>query len=304
MTRVQVDCFLSAAKNGSFAGAAKELYLSVQVVSQHIQNLEKEFSTKLFHRSRDGVSLTEDGHAFHDFSIKWIGLYSRTMRSIRDVYDNMAVDFRIGLSEYVDPIGLIGSGISSFCQEHKATNVSGTYLGSRNVTEELAAGRIDVGVITDTQVVPSADLEMAPFAKEDLHLYISCCPELESALSLDDPRLVRVCREIPHINAPYGPWNDNEWEEITRRMNAFLGLPFRTHISMPNFCSVIACAGRTPCAIVCDAKFGYFRGWEDLRAFPLDVNANLCCVWNKRNENPLIPLFVKHLKEHYGEQSA
>lgn len=50
MTSTQVNCFLATVRTGTIAGAAKELYLSIQSVSTHIQNLEKEFSLTLFVR--------------------------------------------------------------------------------------------------------------------------------------------------------------------------------------------------------------------------------------------------------------
>ena len=47
MTSVQIDCFLSVIQFGNITAAAKSLYLSPQVVSQHISALEKEISQRL-----------------------------------------------------------------------------------------------------------------------------------------------------------------------------------------------------------------------------------------------------------------
>ncbi len=301
MTQVQVDCFLSAAKNGSFAAAAKELYFSVQVVSQHIQNLEAELSVKLFVRNRDGVSITEEGKAFRDFAMKWIGLYNRTIQSIRDTYDNMAMSFHIGLSEFVDPLGPISGALDSFCREHTATNVSGMYLNNRDVVAKVQAGTLDVALMTNTQIISGGDIEADSFAREDLRLYISCRPDLEQGLQIGDSRLVQVCQELPQITVPYGPWTDSEWTEVSRRMSASLGLTFRDHVAMPNFRSVVACAGRIPCTMVSDARFGLLRDMAELQSIPLNMESSLCCVWNKRNENPLLPQFVAHMKKYFGE---
>ena len=52
MNQIQLDCFMSAALNGSLSTAAKSLFLSTQVVSQHIQKLETELGTPLFTRTK------------------------------------------------------------------------------------------------------------------------------------------------------------------------------------------------------------------------------------------------------------
>lgn len=58
--------FESAARNGSFAGAAKELRISRSAVRGRVAQLEKQLSTRLFERSRSGLSLTEAGCSFLD----------------------------------------------------------------------------------------------------------------------------------------------------------------------------------------------------------------------------------------------
>ena len=53
--------FESAARNGSFAGAAKELRISRSAVRDRVAGLEEQLSIRLFERSRSGLSLTEAG---------------------------------------------------------------------------------------------------------------------------------------------------------------------------------------------------------------------------------------------------
>ena len=58
--------FESAARHGRFSRAALELDTSPSALSRHIANLEKQLETKLFDRSRSGVTLTETGRHFRD----------------------------------------------------------------------------------------------------------------------------------------------------------------------------------------------------------------------------------------------
>lgn len=58
--------FESAARHGSFSRAARELETSQSAFSRHIARLERLLSTRLFQRSRTGVSLTEAGHRYRE----------------------------------------------------------------------------------------------------------------------------------------------------------------------------------------------------------------------------------------------
>ncbi len=58
--------FESAGRLGNFSRAAEELQTSQSAISRHIAKLEEQLSTRVFHRSRTGVSLTETGSDLYD----------------------------------------------------------------------------------------------------------------------------------------------------------------------------------------------------------------------------------------------
>ena len=66
--------FESAARNGSFTGAAVELRTSQSALSRRIAALEEHLSTRLFDRSRSGVTLTAAGHRFRDAVVSGLGV--------------------------------------------------------------------------------------------------------------------------------------------------------------------------------------------------------------------------------------
>ena len=73
-TTTVLNAFDCAARLGSFAGAAKDLGISQPAVSRHIANLEKRLGVHLFHRSRTGVRLTEEGRRYHEKVATGLGL--------------------------------------------------------------------------------------------------------------------------------------------------------------------------------------------------------------------------------------
>lgn len=299
MTPFQVDCFLAVLKCGNLAGAAKTLYLSQQAASQHIAQLEEELGVTLFHRSRAGMELTEHGLVFYDYAIRWSGLYDHTMKSIREVYDSLSLRFSIGLSDYIDAVGQISGSIADFAHGHDSTDIRCAQKTNAELLADLASGVLDVAVTCSSQMIPQAEFGMEPVAQEDLRLYISGVQDLPADLKPDSPELQAVFQSLPHVNTPYGHWSSHSWEEISKRMNSYLGVSPRSYYSMPNFRSVLACIHTIPCTIVCDARFGYLRDSDNIYNIPLAADSSLCCVWLKTNENPLIQAFIEHIKWYY-----
>lgn len=62
----QVQYFETACKRKSFSKAAEELLVTQQCISKNIRNLEQELGVQLFVRTSSGITLTEDGHYFHE----------------------------------------------------------------------------------------------------------------------------------------------------------------------------------------------------------------------------------------------
>lgn len=300
MTSSQVDCFLAILKHGSITAAAKSLFLSPQVVSQHISQLEKELSVQLFSRSKNATVLTEQGQDFYEFAIRWIGLYNHTVKSIREVYDNLTLHFNVGVSEYIDPIGTISEGIADFAHERSSTEICCTHKDNQSLIDDIFSGKLDAALVCGNQIVTYADLAIEPIAKEDLRLYISGISNLPEGIGLNSSELQEIFLSRPHVNTPFGQWSSQGWTEVSKRMNSFLGVSPHFVYSMPNFRSVLACIHTTPCTIVCDARFGYIREEDGIYNIPLNADSDLCCIWLKTNENPLIQEFIEHLKWYYG----
>lgn len=293
MTQTQVDCFLAAARTGSITKAAEELYLSNQVVSAHIRNLEREFSLTFFLRSQNGVVLSPDGERFYQMALVWSGSYTDTLKTIQTLYQNLSLQFRIGLSEWIDPFGPLYEAIQAFSSDHVHTELSGVHASNHCILQKLEEGGVDVCVMCDTQIVANANLDMTTFAKERLCLYLPADTPEQTLQSVDP--------DLPHVDAAYGTWSDEEALELSRRMSNFLGLHVSKNYTMSNFHSVIACAETVPCSVVCDARFGYLRDSKHLRNIPLNKESALCCIWNKKNENPILPDFIAHMKAFFRE---
>ncbi|WP_426191386.1 LysR family transcriptional regulator [Massilia sp. DWR3-1-1] len=66
---LSIEAFVTVAKSGSFAEAARQMRVSKSVITTRVQQLEDYVSTPLFHRNTRNVRLSEFGLAFfHDCS--------------------------------------------------------------------------------------------------------------------------------------------------------------------------------------------------------------------------------------------
>ncbi len=72
-----LHAFEAAARTGSFAAAAGELYLSPAAVSSRIRALERHLGVRLFERGARSIALTELGHAY--------------LSEVSDTFDDLAI---------------------------------------------------------------------------------------------------------------------------------------------------------------------------------------------------------------------
>lgn len=300
MNQIQIDCFISAALNGSLSTAAKSLFLSTQVVSQHIQKLEAELGQMLFTRTKKGVILTDYGQDFFNLASKWSILYADTIRKIDEAYNEMAASLNIGLCEYIDYMGEISDSLLSFSDSHNNVIIKGNHYKSSDLLKLIEEGILDVAIMPDSQIVSSGDFEAVPFAKEDLHLFISGPVPNKKKTIPGSKQLDEICKKLPQLNTSYGVWTDKEWAEISSRMSSSQKYKPRKLYELPNFRSVIQSLRFFPAIAVCDKRFGY-KVDEDIFNTPILTESWLCCVWYKRNENRMIHEFVEHMLSCYPD---
>lgn len=77
-----LQAFESAARLGSFAAAADELFLTPSAISHHIRALEERLSIALFHRVHRGVTLTDAGQRYAQSIGQGLGIMETATRRI------------------------------------------------------------------------------------------------------------------------------------------------------------------------------------------------------------------------------
>jgi len=99
MTFKQIEYFKLVCAKGNISAAADEVFVSRSVISRAIAELEEEFQTKLFMRSKSGVALTDSGRILTCLFEEYTSAYDVTKKRIETLHnsENSGV-LRIGVT--------------------------------------------------------------------------------------------------------------------------------------------------------------------------------------------------------------
>lgn len=93
-----LDTFVKVADCGSFLGASEKLYISANAVTKQINLLESDLGVKLFHRSKQGLILTEAGKLIYTEAKKMIRHTNSVLQKARELEKRQEYVIRIGVS--------------------------------------------------------------------------------------------------------------------------------------------------------------------------------------------------------------
>lgn len=144
MTITQIECFIEAAKTGSFGKAGAKLYISQQTISRQIKALEDELGFPLFDRSRTGVQLTEAGNLLYE---KWKSMlveYRSAIDQARDVFLGEDKKVRIGIMDSGAQVQDIIQGLIRFNEKYPDLDVEYSIYSANELLQSLEAGEAHI----------------------------------------------------------------------------------------------------------------------------------------------------------------
>lgn len=141
----QLNVFLTAAETMNFTRAARELNMTQPSVSQHIQELEQHFDTRLFVRAGRKLSLTDAGAALLPLAREIVALSIRIdekMESLKgEVFGHLLVGCSTTPGRYILP-GLL----ASFLQKHPKVEATCHVSSRQRAVELLCEGHLHVAL--------------------------------------------------------------------------------------------------------------------------------------------------------------
>ena len=191
MIDIRLKVFRSVAVNLSFTKASQELFISQPAISKHIQELEKEYNTRLFDRMGNRIQITRAGQLLLDHANKILGDYQKLDYDMNAMQMKTCGELRIGasttISQYVMP-----EIIADFRKRYPQIRITMLSGNSREVEDALISGRVDIGMVEGSIRLPQ--LKYTVFMDDELVPIVSTKGALadREEVSLDELKNIPV----------------------------------------------------------------------------------------------------------------
>ena len=152
MTITQIECFVEAAKKGSFSKAAAEIYISQQTMSRQIKALEEELNFSLFHRFSTGVTLTEQGKLLFELWKEFVVENRSTIDKARDMYHGEDKRLRVGIYDFGHQKEKVSETLLRFNEKHPDLELEYDFSTMRDMFERMQMGKLDMMITYATEV--------------------------------------------------------------------------------------------------------------------------------------------------------
>jgi DNA-binding transcriptional LysR family regulator len=194
ITLQQLEAFAVLVEERSFSGAAKRLLLSQPSLSKHVKNLEIFVDCRLINRSRDGLSLTDEGSILLGYARKILKLRDEAREKIASIKDTASGHVSIGTST-IPSTYIIPAMLKGLKELHPDLHVHILSGDSEDVLEMVISSRVEIGFIgrpvQDSRIVcePVWDDELVLVAGKGSSLEEDKAYRVEDIL--DEPFVIR-----------------------------------------------------------------------------------------------------------------
>lgn len=169
MNLEQLRGFVEVADLGHFTQAAAKLHLAQPSLSRQISSLELELGAELFHRARGNISLTDAGETLLPRARRMLADADAIRSEMAELAGLHRGRVRLGATPTLC-ISLVAEAMAAFHAAHPGVELVLTEAGSNVLVEQLAAGAVDMALITLSEGLPvtGSALVRTPLLTEEL----------------------------------------------------------------------------------------------------------------------------------------
>lgn len=155
--------FVSVAETLSFTKAAEKLHTSQPSLSRQIKDLEEELGVRLLNRTKQQVTLTDEGRSFLADAKRLLALAAETVESVRRLHSGEIRSLNVG---YVSNLfyDLLPKTLASFHQSFPTVSVNLFDLSCGEQFRELEDGKLDLGFVGLQEPIAKRGLEFRSIA--------------------------------------------------------------------------------------------------------------------------------------------
>ena len=196
----QLRYFVEIADSGSFSAAAERLFVAQSALSRQIKELETQLQTPLFQRTARQPRLTAAGEAFYPRARNLLSELLKASEMATQVGNGQLGILRLSHSSTVPMSGLLLQGIGTWLQRCAGVSMDIAKLSSEAQLEEIAEGRLDVGLLRLPVLRQREGVRVVPLYEEQVLLAVP--PDHRLAHSDAPVELAQLADEafisIPH----------------------------------------------------------------------------------------------------------
>lgn len=168
----QLRYFVEIADSGSFSAAAERLFIAQSALSRQIKELESQLDTLLFERTARQPRLTAAGAAFLPRARHLLQDLEKAERLAREVGQGLRGSLRLSHSSTVPLTGMLLARLSGYLHAHESVQMEIAQQSSEAQLEELAEGRLEVGLLRLPVLRQHEGVEVTPLLEEPLLLVL------------------------------------------------------------------------------------------------------------------------------------
>ena len=168
----QLRYFVEIADSGSFSAAAERLFVAQSALSRQIKELETQLKTPLFERTARQPRLTAAGEAFYPRARNLLGELLKASELATQVGNGELGTLRLSHSSTVPMSGPLLQGISAWLERCPGVSMDIVKLSSEAQLEEIADGRLEVGVLRLPVLRQREGVRVLPLYSEQLLLAV------------------------------------------------------------------------------------------------------------------------------------
>src|SRR5438552_4568340 len=155
--------FVSVAESLSFTKAAERLHTAQPSLSRQIRDLEEELGVQLLNRTKQSVTLTDEGRSFLGDAKRLLSLAAESVESVRRLHTGEVRALNVG---YVSNLfrDLLPRTLASFHQELPTVSVNLFDLSCGDQFRALEEGKLDLGFVGLHEPIARRGLEFRTIA--------------------------------------------------------------------------------------------------------------------------------------------
>lgn len=167
MNLEQLRGFVEIARLGRFTQAAEALHLAQPSLSRQIAALEQDLGATLLTRGSTGATLTPAGESLLPWARRMLSDAASARRELGELAGLERGRVRLGATPTLC-ISLVAETLSDFHAAHPAIEIALVEQGSRRLLTELAAGELDIALVTTSRLPDDSRFTLEPLLTEEL----------------------------------------------------------------------------------------------------------------------------------------